>query len=104
MAHNGETTMAEEGMKALVEENKRLRVYIAECTSAMFARLPENRVSDASISREYEYICEAIEAWMDNAMADYKKGDFKRHYKHMLRAGKGRPILKQICQDFLDPS
>jgi hypothetical protein len=35
-------------------------------------------------------------------MADYRENDFKRHYKAMLRARKGRSIIKTICRGILD--
>jgi hypothetical protein len=111
MAHNDGMTRAKEiqtlkemEIRALAEENERLKSELEEYTSAVFAGLRENKLSDVSIKRDYAAICVAIEAWMDNIMAGAKDGDFGKHYKNMLRTGKGRSVIKSICQDVLDPS
>jgi hypothetical protein len=111
MAHNGDMTRAKEiqplketDIRVLVEENEKLKSELEEYTSAVFAGLRENKLSDASIKRDYADICEAIEVWMDNTMADAKDGDFRKHYKHMSKTRKGRSVIKPICEDVLDPS
>lgn len=111
MAHNDDMKRAKEiqllkemDIRALAEENEKLRSELEEYTSAVFAGLRENKLSDASIKRDYADICEAIEVWMDNTMADAKDGDFRKHYRLMLKTKKGRSVIESICQDVLDPS
>jgi hypothetical protein len=43
---------------ALIEENEKLRDDLEDC---VFAGLCENNVSDTTIKRKYEDVCEAID-------------------------------------------
>jgi hypothetical protein len=111
MAHKDDMTRAKEiqslkemDIRALAEENEKLKSELEEYTSTVFAGLRENKLSDASIKRDYADICEAIEVWMDNTMADAKDGDFRKHYRHMFKTRKRRSVIESICQDVLDPS
>lgn len=75
----------ETDLQALLEENRQLKSDLEGCASAAFMQLRENRLSDASIQRDYAAICEAIETWMDSMFAETKDGNVKKHQRQILR-------------------
>lgn len=79
-------------VQALLEENQRLRSEVEDYTSAVFAGLRENELSDASIRRDYAAIGDAIEMLMDRLLADVQDGSVKKHHRQIVRNDKQREL------------
>lgn len=69
--------------QSLGEENARLKADLEECKIRLFELLYEdNQVSDGSIRKEYDDICESIEKWIDEV---FKECDFTRRFNVVLK-------------------
>ncbi|KAL9625214.1 MAG: hypothetical protein Q9160_000616 [Pyrenula sp. 1 TL-2023] len=79
-------------VETLLEENERLRSELEDYTSAVFAGLRENKLSDATIQRDYAAIGEAIESWRYRLLDQVEDDSVKKHHKHVLRHDKEREL------------
>lgn len=100
--HKG--AMAEEAdVRTLLEESKRLKSDLEAYEAAAFMQLRQSAYSDASIKRDYEAICESLESWMDNIIAEAKDDKVRKHHKHILSHSKGqRAFLRSVVPWDLD--
>lgn len=72
-------------LQKLREENERLQEDLDECKSELMELLREDhKMSDATIQREYEQICKAIETWVDDVLPEETK-NFQDFLNKMLR-------------------
>jgi hypothetical protein len=70
-------------LETLKEENTRLKVDLEDCKIRLFELLYEdNQISDGTIRKEFEAICEFIDKWIDEV---FKESDFTGRFSFILK-------------------